>query len=333
MEVAQKIINTYGKNFFSLSLGTQSHFCVRMWRLTGKSKYVLPILVNFQFLTLALSRYFWKMKNKMSLKDLGGEIKKDSKLFLFYKNVMKKNFYKNNPEILFLLILSHFLFNIKSFGMEKYLKEFFTVGKKYFKKINLRPLIFESRFGEFDPSEAINFVYYLHFLGIADFTEEFKKFMINFWEKENSPQNFKRKIYAFTHFIIAESYYYQRFVDLGKNRKVLEILEKNLENILKFTNPDVVGEVGLCFKLTKTKNPIVLKKIKDYLEGAFVPSLGYIPYSDSLEKAEHRNIIAVLFLTPFSGLNSGPNLVEFLKKNSLGFYLPSLRKGIYEFQR
>jgi hypothetical protein len=333
MEVAQKIINLYEKNFFSLSLGVQNHFCVRMWRLTGKKKYVLPILMNFQFLTLIFSRFFWMMKKEMPLPRLGKEIKKNSKLFLFYKNIMKKNFYENNPEILFLLILSHFLFNLKSFGMEKYLKDFFTIGKKYLEKINFRPFIFESNFGKVDPSEAINFVYYLYFLRVADFTKEFKKFIISFWEKENNLYNFKRKIYAFTHLIIAESYYYQRFVDPKENKEILEILERNLEKILKFTNPDVVGEVGLCFKLAKTENPDILKKIRDYLESAFVPSLGYIPYSGSLEKAEHRNIIAVLFLTPFSDLKPGPDLVKFIRDNRLGFYVPNMKKGIYELQR
>ncbi len=138
--------------------------------------------------------------------------------------------------------------------------------------------------------------------------ENFHSFFLQ--EKNESFYKFQNKIYGLTHFIICDSHYYQKFASKRKNEWILKILEKEISKILK-TNVDLIAEVGLCFKLCR-KFSSVIEIIEKYLVRSFNWKLKYYPYAGkSLAKAEHRNVLAYMFLKEFKKLYPGPNLKKY----------------------
>ncbi|MGB9911557.1 MAG: DUF3541 domain-containing protein [Microgenomates group bacterium] len=330
-KISEQVIKKYNQNAPKLSLDTYSHFCLRMWRLKGEEKYIFPVFLSFQKRIFMLTKYFWEMEKGTPLLELSWRFKKD---FYLLNRVGKKKieFYISAPHLLFLNVITHFLFNLKSFNLEGELKDYYQIGKNFLLSLNLEKILFDSNWIKKDPSELINTVFYLKFIGVIDLTDQLKEKIFNYWLKGKGNKNFKRKIYALTHLIIADSNYYQNFVSFSKVKEILNFFRKNIDEILIKTNPDVAGEVGLCFRLTQKEDLIIFRKIEDFIFSFYNNKEGYIPYrselkTDDLEKAEHRNIIAILFLNLRNKLYKGPDLRNFLKKNNLKLYFLDFKKG------
>jgi len=329
-EVAQKITRTFESQLFSFDLKHQAHFATRMWRISGEEKYCLPIFFNFQLRTLKMAEAISGWKRKSSQKKIEVEMlerwEPSSK-----RGIQKKEMYQRNPDLYFYTRLIHYLFLLKSFGLEREpLSELYSQNIRYLQKIDLFKLVTQPDFIRFDPSIVVNTVYYLQYLGVANLESKFKPLFLQFWQGEKAKEEdaYKSKIYGFTHLVIAASYFYQRFASADDFSWVLSFFEKNIDEIMKRTNPDIVGEVGLCFKLVK-KSSQAEKEAKKHLISKFGPRLGYVPGEGEkgIEKAEHRNIVAILLLSDYSRLYPGPNLRRFMQEKGYRLYLPE--KGVF----
>lgn len=322
--IAEKIRKTYEENLFSFSLAHQYHFALRRWRISGQEKYLPPIFYDFQMQSLR------KFKWMRSLKDKSYRQERIKKLIEEFKpkNIReekKKEAYKNKPEFIFFPSLLRYLFLLKTYRLEPLFASEFSKAIGYLKKFDFNSLLSSLELWRYLPSWVINSLYYLKYLEIIDLEAKLKPAIWRFWQKEKITKEYlyTNKIYALTHLVISSSFFYQRFLPTADYKEILYFFQTNFGEILKRTNPDIVGEVGLCFKLTKTSSKVI-KEAQDYLVSCYNPRLGYIPRgkSKNLEKAEHCNVIAILLLSDYSRLFPGPNLLRFLQKTGKKLYLP-----------
>jgi len=311
-KITKNIKNIYEKNLFFLPLKTQFHFALRLYRITGNKKYILPILNYSKVILPQTILMIEKFSKRTFLKMLS------ERLFFSlpsFRKIFKerKKFFKKRKELLYYFRLIENLYLLKNFGFfETPYKSFFEKGLNSLSKIKFDEILFEKKLFSIFSTQIINYVYYLNDLKIADFQkkllENFHSFFLK--EKNETFHKFQNKIYGLTHFIICDSHYYQKFASKRKNEWILKIFEKEISKILK-TNVDLVAEVGLCFKLCR-KSSFGIEMIEKYLIREFSWKLKYYPYGGkNLARAEHRNILTYMFLRGFKKLYPGPNLRKY----------------------
>lgn len=333
-EVVVQIIKTYEENLFSLHLKYQYHWSLRRWRLSGDKKYLQPIFNDLQRRTMSLVPKIKKLGWRTPAAVLGRRM-----LESYHASTPKKKnrlkVYQRSPEVLFYINLIHYLFLVKTYKLNNLpgLAVFYQKATRHLarKVKKISRLLFSKSLITHNPSAVANSVYYLKFLKIADHEEKLLQTFKTFWLKKKAKNDldWENKIYALTHVIIAASYFYQRFLEAERFIWILDFFEKNFKEIAKNTNPDIVAEVGLCFKLCRKQSP-TLKKAQKFVLDAFDTKAGYVvreKTKNSLEKAEHRNILAVLLLSEYKGFVPGPDLQEFIKTSKRKLYLP--QKGKY----
>ncbi len=123
--------------------------------------------------------------------------------------------------------------------------------------------------------------------------------------------DYQNKLYGMTHFIIADSYYYQRMVPEQEHRWILNYFDANIAEIVSWAKPDVVAEVGLCFRLCGLHDHRVVEMVKDRLAQSFDEEHGIIPSEITevdFDSSEHRNAVAFLVFFPGSGFGKVPGL-------------------------
>lgn len=322
--IAEKIRRTYEENLFSFSLDHQYHFAIRRWRITGQARYVPPIFYDFQMQTL---RKFSWLKNLKEENYRRERIKRliEKLTTKTSRQIRKKETYQRHPDFIFFASLLRYLFLLKTYCLEPIFTPKFEQTLAFLRKVDFNSLFLSDELKRYLPSLTINTLYYLKYLKIMDLEVKLKLAIWRFWQKEKIIHQYlyTNKIYALTHLVISASFFYQRFLPSGDYQEILKFFEDNLGEIINHTNPDIVGEVGLCFRLTKTQSKVI-EKTKEYLVARYDSKLGYIPREEenSPERAEHRNIIAILLLSDYSRLFPGPNLLRFLQKTGKKLYLP-----------
>ncbi len=327
MDISDQIISTFESNLLDLPAKNQLHWSLRMWRITGDEKYIGVILTNFQIKTLwALPKITRALGDPEYFKATSQEMVSRYRPQSDRKK-RRVEVYQAQPERLFLMQIIHYLFVAKSLGFTKlaYFKEVFEKAKVFLRNFDLEALFLEEKLVRLDPSAVANTIYYLEFLDILKIQDKLLAFYQGLWLNYEPKDDivWKDKVYALTHLIIAGSYFYQRTLAKDKFSWILNFFETNLETIKAKTNEDIVGEVGLCFKICRDEDRALLTAT-DFITSKFSAKGGFIPRekNDSLAAAEHRNIIAVMLLREWAQLRAGPDIPKYLKDSKKGFYIP-----------
>jgi hypothetical protein len=326
--IADAIIDTYSKNLFSFRQRYQYHFGLRVWRVRKDERFLHPIFVDFQLKTLKFFPRLISFKKGVSAKEIGEEALANYSEST-PKKAERKRVYEKIPQALFFQGLIHYLFLTKTYKLE----DAELIGKEYgfatnhLKNAKLKDYLFNDSYLRVNPSGVANTVYYLKYLEVKDLESELLDIYEDYWLTLEPETEFEwqKKIYALTHLIIAGSYFYQRILDGENHSWILDYFEENIDDILANTNEDIITEVGLCFKLCGKEGGNAYNKARKFIVSRFDEKKGYIPKEtnpDSLEKAEHRNAVAVLLLSNFAKTNDGPNLKLFSKEKRLALYLP-----------
>lgn len=326
--ILKTIEENYEWNLFSLAIRYQSHWALRMWRLNPNKRYLRVIYTSFQLETLgSFPRLLKWLGGEKSAEEIGLEMLEDYRPVALKKKLRLK-FYKQKPEIVFYLSLISYIFKAKSLGLHKfeYFEDFYKRTVKKLTDVEIEKKILDKNLVDINPSAVANTIYYLKYLGIANEDSELITIYNKHW-LSFVPQNevdWQNKVYALTHIIIAATYFYQQFADQKIFAWILAFFEENINEIIKNTNPDIVAEVGLCFRLCRINKNQVIDKVEELLLSKFDSKKGYIPReeNDSMARAEHRNIVATLFLTPDLNLNSGPDMLRFLNEEKLNLFFP-----------
>ena len=106
---------------------------------------------------------------------------------------------------------------------------------------------------------------------------------------------------------MADSSFYQRFVDRKTHDWIFDYFEKNIDEIQKRVHLDIFAEMGLCYLLSKQADHPILDLVRKTLVSNFSSINGYLPSSDGSE-SEHTNAVTYMTLSDISKLYPGPLL-------------------------
>lgn len=314
--MAKKIKKTYDQNLFKLEPRVQGHYAIRMWRITTDSAYLNSILFHYLVLKEQFTGWTDNLDSAQYRLSFADSLLLEK--FKTAKGKIRKKLLEKRREFVFASELLETAYQIHTVGMDKtqLLNQFERV-RNYLQRINFKEFLLDSQVVRYYAPQAVNYIYYLKFLNIADFETEFEaEFKEVFPSQKDSGLDeieYENKLYGLTHFIIAGSDYYQNYVSAKKYQWILDYFDRHIEQILARSKPDVIAEIGLCFKLCGQKNHRVVALTQRKIRGTFDSKQGLIPPQKgkaNLDKSEHRNIIAYLLLTDFDRLYPGPYLSE-----------------------
>ncbi len=332
-KIADKIVETYEDNLVFLRPKFQWHYLVRKWRIDNDHLYIQPILASYQLLSLRGFDYVVNIANRKYVEE-EGKRKLSKWSGKTERMVARRELYMGDPQQLYYFQVIKYMFYLKTFYLHEHpkVKPFFDVALQELKKIDFAKWLFSPEMLKDNPSGVSNYTFYLQFLRTHDYEDRLIDAIRDYWanKKDFKGLLFENKIYGHTHLILAASYYYQRTLDGEKFEWVLKFFEENFERILQERNADLIAEVGLVFRLCGKGDHEIVKKCQDYLIEVFDEDRGLIPKEgakSTLERLEHRNILAIMLLSDWDKLNLGPNLNVFIKELKRGFFLP--KKGIY----
>ncbi|AMC99393.1 hypothetical protein LOKO_00297 [Halomonas chromatireducens] len=164
-------------------------------------------------------------------------------------------------------------------------------------------------------AQVANHVYFLHQLDIADLREAvvaaFQRQYPAGSAAELGKAEYHNKLYGMTHFVIASSRYYQRWVDPQDYAWILDAFAGDIDRILANASEDIQAEVALSFLLAGQEAHPAVGRIRDSLVAAIDPQSSIIPSatgSSDLERGEHRNVLAIMVLRWPGRLYPGPDL-------------------------
>jgi len=316
--VAKKILNKYEDNLFRLRPKYQGHFAIRMWRITSDSRYLYPALFHYLVLKEQFKRQVSHLDSPEYIRNFSEQMLAEK--FKTAKGKIRRRILeqKQHQEFVFHKKLLELSYYIHCLGMSSGdLLPQFEQAKEFLSRVNFEEVLLDSQIVRMYTPQAVNYVYYLKFLGLIDLEEKFIALFREIFRPEADIKldkiEYENMLYGLTHFIIAGSGYYQNYVSPEKYGWILEYLNKHIDEILARSKPDVVAEVGLCFKLCGQKNHRVVALSQKKTVEAFDPKQGLIPPKKgkaSLNKSEHRNAVAYLLLTDFDRLYPGPNLKD-----------------------
>jgi len=166
-------------------------------------------------------------------------------------------------------------------------------------------------------AQVANYAYFLHQLGVMDLRREVEAAFRRHYPPERVAElddaEYHNWLYGLTHFVIADSRYYQRKVDPEAHAWVLEALERETANILARASADIQAEVALAFLLAGREDHPLVGQVREALVAAVDPASGIIPSSSGgvgLAGGEHRNVLAIMVLRWPGRLHPGPDLSD-----------------------
>ena len=160
-------------------------------------------------------------------------------------------------------------------------------------------------------AQVANQAYFLHQLGVMDLRREVEAAFRRRYPPDRvaglDDAEYRNWLYGLTHFVIADSRYYQRKVDPEVHAWVLEALERE--------TADIQAEVALAFLLADREDHPLVGRVREALAAAVDPASGIIPSSSGekgLAGGEHRNVLAIMVLRWPGRLHPGPDLSDAL---------------------
>lgn len=302
-QIKKTITDTFLNRFDEISPQIQAHFMTRLYRVTGEEVYKSWVINN---IPLKLKR----LEGLIEISHNFEEILKYSNEELSKFKILKPNDVKKSelmhqyPQVYFyddllaaLAYLKGVGVNIEEYGIEKLRPQI----KEYL------PVLLNPEILRYVTVRDINAIYWIKdIFGINESAKLIENFLQIFKNTDSKEISFTNFIYGYTHIIISSSLYYQQFVENSTIDWIKDELILNMDKILASCTPDIIAEVGLCLKLMKYYDVEIFEKITNKIISSFDMSLGLIPYENqtkSLGTLEHRNIIAVMFLTDFNKLS------------------------------
>lgn len=307
---AQQILEAYEKNVFYLPLNRAGHFFERAYKVSGNKKYSNIIAYHLKINKIEKIKKSLQLlksgqyKIRASIKNPEGSERQKRRIALYNKN----------PQIDFfntLLIDIHFC---KMFGLDKtVLKNEFSEIINLLKKIDFRNLYLREDVIKYVSSYAFNSAFILRHFDVDNISDEMVKMLRkSYWgngqtHMEKLPDyEYSSLIYSLTHIIIADSGYYERFVN-GYDW-IIDFFAENIKDIIPRVTLDIVSEIGLCIKLCRKEktHEREYNSIKKYILSKY--SINVFNNKDYIIKEEHTNSILMLLFWDIKSFKKGPDL-------------------------
>jgi len=311
-QLAEKATIALAKRITRFPSATQSHFASRIYRISGKKKY-LP------FIKKSMEK---KRKNLKIWKPILGNLIKEKEegkkilARLIKQRPLKKErwqFYQTQPE---LKLYQRIIFTLKKFQELEITP--FLQSREYIKslqrirEINWHHYLLNPKLIYFDPVQTTNQIFWLKGINVIDLENVFLPRLKKIYPLKPKPHHpkdlfSKNLYYAYTHVIIAASDYYQKFVSPKNYPLIVNFLSQSIPFIIKSKHYDLVAELGVCFKLIKQEEKTIPLKI--FLRKNISPQTHLIDYPFKDGKGEeHANILLIMLFKNWPKLYPGPKI-------------------------
>ncbi len=307
--VAEKIRNSFVSNLSLLSPYKRSHFAIRLFRALGDSSLVKCIKEEFDEIKAELFSDLINCRNNEHIGKRAESFLDELARNNDKKGIERKNAFLKKKKELFLLKLIEKEYIWHSLGLLGDARHLEWVN--FVKSLDLRKLVLETRIFRHYSTQLANIEAALRFMGIINLEADFRKKFEEMFGDDSKLDDYSwmNKLYTMTHFVIADSKYYQQNVLPEKHKWVLSYFSRHLEQILQRTNPDIAAEVGLCFRLAGQNSSREIDLVAEYLVSQFDEKKGYIPrLAGDYQSSEHANSLALIFLEWKGSLAMGPYL-------------------------
>ncbi|MBD3160751.1 MAG: DUF3541 domain-containing protein, partial [Candidatus Eisenbacteria bacterium] len=228
----------------------------------------------------------------------------------------RKEMFASRKEMLFHRRILYIAHKLRDYGLhERQFRDEYEAARRHLKGVDFAEFLLDPNVIRPYAAQTSNLVFWLKRTEVVDleaeYTQAFKDVFMDEDDDHLSAADYQNKLYGLTHFIIADSHYYQRTLPPEKHRWILDYFDRHILEILSWSKPDIIAEIALCFRLCRLPEHRVVRMAEEYLVTAFDPSLGYIPSgapSDDFSISEHRNAVAYLVLADWENLHDGPFL-------------------------
>lgn len=312
-EVRGDIKLFFESRFEEMKPAYRGHWALRLYRITGDTRYLEEIRSYGERFRQSFQAYVQGIDDPAFREEALASRMDSADAEASEKKIRRQAVLREVPEYLLMHKLLYFSFQLKSLGLHQK-EESFEQALQWLREFPFRRYLLDERLMRLHAAEVANDVYYLKALGLDSPELEFRSAFEAAHQETDAGTDavvFENKIYGLTHLIIAASGYYQKYISKEEFGWILDYFADNLDRILERTKPDVVAEVGLCFRLAGLSDHPVVHKTSEYIRRAWDPASGLIPSQkggSDLNKSEHRNVIAYMLLSGFDRLYPGPDL-------------------------
>lgn len=291
----------------------QAHFAERMYRITGSDKYKQPIANFMGMRVLKFQQQSQFLGNMQWIRDYG--IKKTKWLASVSSSKLSNRWdhYRKFPELKYYQELAYTLVKFSEYEMQEQLE-----SQEFKKSIDLLTTVdwentaLNEQLLQSDPVQTINLIFWLRNLNIADLTQETTNILLEIYptSKTQEPNTLAshNQFYSYTHLAIADSGYYQHFLEYPKYGWLVEFIQDMSENVINDGNVDLISEFGVILKLLKADEKLV-DQFTSHIAQAIDKKRGLVTeVNDKESRVEHANVLAIMLLKDWDKLHKGPKI-------------------------
>ncbi|MBV7315717.1 DUF3541 domain-containing protein [Shewanella sp. NIFS-20-20] len=312
-QISSSIQTHLERHLYQLPPRVLGHYGIRMYRMTGDEKYANAALTDLYVVSSTQAFYACQLNDKQFVTAQAQQA--IDKLGKGPRAKARKKALAPFPEFLFYTdILLRTSSRIDEFGLEGPCHDQLLAGLK---ASDLKQGLTDPAMIKAWAAQLINYAYWAKQIGVGDYIEQYKQAFNAVYpanqDKQLSKAQFRNKLYGMTHFIFADSQYYQRSVDAEKFAWILSYFEANIDRILTDATADIITEVGISFLLAGQENNPVVDKTKAAISAQYNAEYQVIPSprgNPDLAMGEHRNVLAIMLFNWPKTLHKGPLLGE-----------------------
>lgn len=310
-EIAEQLKTLYENKLYTFPVSIQRHYSERLYRITGDKKYTRPIELYFLSKFNKLKRFVSGIDDLEQQKAMGLKLIEESTQKNRKARIIKRaEVYRTLPEFkyyqevvwFFNKLNEHQILNILVNNADDILQKL--------NKINFKNYLSNEKLITLDPVQTANTVFHLRNLGLQNHVDSFIGAVNKIFNNPLSIEEYMNKLYSYTHILISETNYYQKFLD-NKYQWIYDFFDSEINNIIKLDS-DIIAEIGVCYRMAKLNNA-QLDKIKSHLtkeisnHGLLIRN-GDLDEIKKIENLEHRNVLAIMLFSEYNKLFPGPNL-------------------------
>ncbi|MEY6433222.1 DUF3541 domain-containing protein [Thioalkalicoccus limnaeus] len=321
-EIAEAIQARYEAELFRLPVGNQRHYAQRLYRMTGDVRYV-PLTESH---AERLIRRLDEALDGLSEQDDYG-LRRSQALLDIYptrtaKQRARRQMFADWGEMIFARRLLFSLVQLDYYGL---LDTPRLAGHEqalaYLGQVDFASFLTDPSVLSVYAAQVANIAHYLHQLDIVDLRDE----VVTAFREHYAPArvaaldvaDYRNRLYGMTHFVIADSRYYQREVSATDHAWILDAFAAELPRILRDATADIMAEVGISFLLAGEADHPAVARLREAIVAAYDPRTRMIPATDGstdLARGQHRNVLAIMLLRWPTQLKPGPDLREALSE-------------------
>ncbi|WP_224750109.1 DUF3541 domain-containing protein [Halomonas sp. ML-15] len=317
-EVAEAIQARYEAELFTLPLDKQRHYAQRLYRISGDVRYVPLTESHAKRLMLRLGEELDGLVAHHDHAERRSQALLDAYPTRTEKQRARRQMFADWGEMIYARSLLFSLVQLDYYGL---LGTPRLAGHEraldYLAEVDFAAFLTDPQVLSVYAAQVANIVHYLHQLEIVDLRDD----VVSAFREHYSParvaaldvDEYRNRIYGMTHFVIADSRYYQRQVSATEHAWILEAFAAELPRILHDTTEDIMAEVGISFLLAGKHDHPAVASLRAAIIDAFDPQARMIPATDGsvdLVRGEHRNVLAIMLLRWPAQLYPGPDLSE-----------------------